>query len=210
MKKIILLQSFDKQTSKYSPLSLRLRKSFLAKTMFQSNSDDLSSPTPYQFSYSAPAIGGGSTHEGESGDAYGRKTGTYTVQNEDGSERVVQYVADEDGFRASIATNEPGTANQIQLMSLFHPVQMKNSNTDSPSICRNPCSPISTSCTTKTVNPCCQKIPNHSSTFNSRRIRPFIVPIRPSVIPFPPPTFIDQPVVFPFGGPGIIPQDQIY
>ncbi|CAL1289663.1 unnamed protein product [Larinioides sclopetarius] len=73
--------------------------------------DDSSAATPYQFSYSAPAIGGGSTHE-ETGDEYGRKTGSYTVQNEDGSQRIVQYVADEDGFRASISTNEPGTANQ--------------------------------------------------------------------------------------------------
>ncbi|KFM64724.1 Cuticle protein 10.9, partial [Stegodyphus mimosarum] len=78
---------------------------------FRNGQDDLAQPTPYQFSYTAPADGGGSTHE-ESGDGYGRVTGSYTVQDEDGRSRIVQYVADEGGFRASISTNEPGTSNQ--------------------------------------------------------------------------------------------------
>lgn len=68
-------------------------------------------PTPYQFSYEAPADGGSSTHQ-ETGDGHGRVTGSYSLQDEDGRSRVVEYVADEDGFRAAISTNEPGTSNQ--------------------------------------------------------------------------------------------------
>jgi len=68
-------------------------------------------PNPYQFSYSSPSEGGQSSHQ-ESGDGSGRVTGSYTVQDEDGRSRLVEYVADENGFRASITTNEPGTSNQ--------------------------------------------------------------------------------------------------
>ncbi|GIY48155.1 hypothetical protein CDAR_590481 [Caerostris darwini] len=175
----------------------------------KSNSDDLSSPTPYQFSYSAPAIGGGSTHE-ESGDAYGRKTGTYTVQNEDGSERVVQYVADEDGFRASISTNEPGTANQNPAdVTISSSADEGIQTLTAPASAVIPVAPSVPVAPPRVSIPVVRRYPTIRQPFNSRRIRPFIVPFRPSVIPFPPPTFIDQPVVFPFGGPQIIPQDQI-
>ena len=68
-------------------------------------------PNPYQFSYSAPSEGGASSHQ-ESGDGSGRVTGSYSVVDEDGRSRVVEYIADEGGFRASITTNEPGTSNQ--------------------------------------------------------------------------------------------------
>lgn len=39
-------------------------------------------------------------------------TGSYTVTNLEGHTRVVDYIADADGFRATIRTNEPGTDNQ--------------------------------------------------------------------------------------------------
>ncbi|GIY52467.1 hypothetical protein CDAR_181321 [Caerostris darwini] len=68
-------------------------------------------PNPYQYSYSSPAIGGSSSHS-ESGDGAGRVTGAYSVVDEDGRSRTVEYVADELGFRANIVTNEPGTSNQ--------------------------------------------------------------------------------------------------
>ncbi|GFT43955.1 cuticle protein 10.9, partial [Nephila pilipes] len=68
-------------------------------------------PNPYQYSYSSPAIGGSSSHQ-ESGDGTGRVTGSYSVVDEDGRSRTVEYVADELGFRANIVTNEPGTSNQ--------------------------------------------------------------------------------------------------
>ncbi|XP_054718111.1 cuticle protein 10.9-like [Uloborus diversus] len=96
MKVLILLASFALTYSQY---------------LAPNNYGDLAQPTPYQFSYSSPSIGGASSHQ-ESGDGSGRVTGSYSVQDEDGRSRVVEYVADEYGFRASINTNEPGTASQ--------------------------------------------------------------------------------------------------
>lgn len=67
-------------------------------------------PKPYQFGYDAAGSDGRSSRS-ESSD--GRKvTGSYTLVGADGINRVVHYVADGDGFRASIITNEPGTENQ--------------------------------------------------------------------------------------------------
>ena len=63
----------------------------------------------YQFSYTEQGLTGGSQRS-ESGDAFGRKTGSYALSDADGRQRIVSYVADETGFRASIQTNEPGTA----------------------------------------------------------------------------------------------------
>ncbi|KAG8201753.1 hypothetical protein JTE90_012812 [Oedothorax gibbosus] len=68
-------------------------------------------PNPYEFSYSSPADGGSSSHS-ESGDGQGRVQGSYTVTDDDGRSRTVEYVADENGYRANIVTNEPGTSNQ--------------------------------------------------------------------------------------------------
>ncbi|GIX79692.1 hypothetical protein CDAR_301641 [Caerostris darwini] len=66
-------------------------------------------PTPYSFGYKAEAATGGGSARSESSDASGKVTGSYTVQNEDGSVRVVEYIADENGFRAKVKTNEAGT-----------------------------------------------------------------------------------------------------
>lgn len=66
------------------------------------------SPKPYDFSYVAPATGGQSTRK-ETGDGSGRVVGSYTLNDDDGRSRVVEYVADAGGFRASVKTNEPGT-----------------------------------------------------------------------------------------------------
>ncbi|KAH9372119.1 hypothetical protein HPB48_010219 [Haemaphysalis longicornis] len=45
----------------------------------------------------------------ESGDALGRKVGAYGFRDVDGRLRLVEYVADELGFRVKVQTNEPGT-----------------------------------------------------------------------------------------------------
>ncbi|XP_074603466.1 uncharacterized protein LOC141857000 [Brevipalpus obovatus] len=63
----------------------------------------------YQFAYNEQGQTGGTTRS-ESGDVYGRKQGSYSLGVIDGRQRVVDYVADEGGFRASVRTNEPGTA----------------------------------------------------------------------------------------------------
>lgn len=66
---------------------------------------------PYQFSYHADATEGShSRHEVR--DDSGRVTGHYTITTDEGQQRVVCYVADENGFRAWVDTNEQGTANE--------------------------------------------------------------------------------------------------
>lgn len=59
---------------------------------------------PYAFDYS---IEGSSRRE--SGDVNGVVRGQYTLQGADGSSRIVDYVADANGFRAQVNTNEAGT-----------------------------------------------------------------------------------------------------
>ncbi|XP_022647425.1 calphotin-like isoform X2 [Varroa destructor] len=63
----------------------------------------------YQFGYDEKHRTGGSFRK-EKGDGYGRKVGSYGLHDADGRVRVVNYVADEHGFRASVETNEPGVA----------------------------------------------------------------------------------------------------
>lgn len=59
---------------------------------------------PYSFNYQ---VEGSSRYE--SGDTKGTVRGQYTLQGADGSSRVVDYVADRNGFRAQVNTNEFGT-----------------------------------------------------------------------------------------------------
>ncbi|KAH9381050.1 hypothetical protein HPB48_017237 [Haemaphysalis longicornis] len=63
----------------------------------------------YNFGYKEGHTSGSSFRQ-ESGDAWGNKVGSYGLTDADGRVRVVKYVADGHGFRAHIATNEPGTA----------------------------------------------------------------------------------------------------
>ncbi|OQR80017.1 cuticle protein 16.8-like [Tropilaelaps mercedesae] len=71
---------------------------------------ELEPPKPFAYKYEGPdPYGGYSSHESQ-GDEQGRVTGQYTVQNPDGTSRVVKYVADpEYGFHAEIDTDEEGT-----------------------------------------------------------------------------------------------------
>lgn len=64
----------------------------------------------YQFAYNEQHATGGSSRS-EAGSP-GVATGSYTLNVADGRARTVNYVADALGFRAAIATNEPGTAAQ--------------------------------------------------------------------------------------------------
>ncbi|XP_035220712.1 cuticle protein 10.9-like [Stegodyphus dumicola] len=65
-------------------------------------------PIPYSFNYVAENEDGGSSSHQESGDGAGRVSGSYSVNDLEGHARVVEYVADEGGFRANIRSNEPG------------------------------------------------------------------------------------------------------
>ncbi|XP_023241999.1 pollen-specific leucine-rich repeat extensin-like protein 1 [Centruroides sculpturatus] len=61
----------------------------------------------------------------ESGDAYGRVVGSYGLSEADGRHRIVDYVADEYGFRAKVRTNEPGTRSEnsaaVEVLKPGHP-----------------------------------------------------------------------------------------
>lgn len=62
----------------------------------------------YSFGYDeAGATGGSFRHE--KSDAYGNRVGSYGLTGADGRVRVVNYVADANGYRANVQTNEPGT-----------------------------------------------------------------------------------------------------
>ena len=62
----------------------------------------------YSFGYDeAGATGGSFRHE--KSDALGNRVGSYGLRGADGRVRVVNYVADANGYRASVQTNEPGT-----------------------------------------------------------------------------------------------------
>jgi len=64
----------------------------------------------YQFGYDIVDEHGAQNGREEKGDAHGNKVGSYTIKDIDGRARRVDYVADAHGFRATIGTNEPGTA----------------------------------------------------------------------------------------------------
>ncbi|CAL1293125.1 unnamed protein product [Larinioides sclopetarius] len=64
----------------------------------------------YAFSYGIKDGLGATNSRAEVGDAAGNKKGSYTLADIDGRARRVDYVADGLGFRATVKTNEPGTA----------------------------------------------------------------------------------------------------
>ncbi|XP_003744133.1 cuticle protein 10.9-like [Galendromus occidentalis] len=82
--------------------------------------EKLEPPKPFAFKYEGPdAYGGYSSHAAQ-GDAYGRVSGQYTVQNPDGTSRLVKYVADpEYGFNTEVDTNEEGTKTSAPASALI-------------------------------------------------------------------------------------------
>ncbi|XP_055937932.1 cuticle protein 10.9-like [Argiope bruennichi] len=88
-------------------------KAFIVLCMFVAAAvaQEINQPIPYSFNYAAPSEDGGSSSHQESGDGSGRVSGSYSLNNLEGHSRTVEYVADEAGFRATVRTNEPGTAN---------------------------------------------------------------------------------------------------
>ncbi|XP_053214707.1 cuticle protein 16.8-like [Panonychus citri] len=67
-------------------------------------------PQPYSFGYDINDGYGNKNHKQEEGDEYGAKRGSYGYTDAHGIYRKVDYVADKHGFRATVSTNEPGTA----------------------------------------------------------------------------------------------------
>lgn len=73
-------------------------------------SDDDESPKPYSFNYETEGEDGARSSREESGDGSGVVRGSYSYTDPDGVFRTVEYIADQDGYRATVRTNEPGTA----------------------------------------------------------------------------------------------------
>ncbi|GBO04963.1 hypothetical protein AVEN_92841-1 [Araneus ventricosus] len=66
-------------------------------------------PQPYNFDYKSADEQGNTHYHREEADASGTVRGSYGYTDVQGLYRVVDYIADASGFRASIRTNEPGT-----------------------------------------------------------------------------------------------------
>ncbi|KAF8767307.1 Cuticle protein 10.9 like protein [Argiope bruennichi] len=66
-------------------------------------------PQPYNFDYQSSDEQGNSHYHRAEADASGTVRGSYGYTDIQGLYRVVDYIADANGFRASIRTNEPGT-----------------------------------------------------------------------------------------------------
>ena len=66
---------------------------------------------PFSFAFQSADEFGTQLSRSENADGSGAVTGSYSLAEADGRQRVVEYVADAAGFRAVVRTNEPGTAN---------------------------------------------------------------------------------------------------
>ncbi|KAH7965876.1 hypothetical protein HPB49_011776 [Dermacentor silvarum] len=77
---------------------------------YQGYADYSSPPQPYSFGYDTADEFGNRQFRSEQGNANNVKTGSYGYTDVNGLYRRVSYVADANGFRATVDTNEPGTA----------------------------------------------------------------------------------------------------
>ncbi|XP_013787897.1 cuticle protein 10.9-like, partial [Limulus polyphemus] len=68
-------------------------------------------PQPFDFSYDTKDEDGNTHARQESGDGSGAVSGSYSYTDANGLFRRVSYTSDASGFKPSIETNEPGTAN---------------------------------------------------------------------------------------------------
>ncbi|XP_075747293.1 cuticle protein 10.9-like [Rhipicephalus microplus] len=77
-------------------------------------------PQPYKFGYEIKDAWGNTQHRHEVGDEYNTKRGSYGFTDAHGIYRRVEYVADSNGFRAIVKTNEPGTKTHHPAHALYH------------------------------------------------------------------------------------------
>ncbi|KAH7966831.1 hypothetical protein HPB49_019853 [Dermacentor silvarum] len=75
---------------------------------------------PLTFGYDTTDEFGTQLFHKEQGDASNAKTGSYGYRDANGLFRTVKYVADANGFRATIDTNEPGTAPGASADAVFN------------------------------------------------------------------------------------------
>ncbi|XP_075535145.1 uncharacterized protein LOC142570682 [Dermacentor variabilis] len=81
-----------------------------AGSPYRGYSDYAAPPQPYNSGYDTVDEFGNRQYRNEQGDANNVKTGSYGYMDVYGLYRRVNYVADANGFRATVDTNEPGTA----------------------------------------------------------------------------------------------------
>lgn len=67
-------------------------------------------PHPYNFAYEEKDANFTITRQEEM-DEHGTVKGSYSYIDRDGVFRTVNYIADENGFRAAVQSNEPGLTN---------------------------------------------------------------------------------------------------
>ncbi|KAL1486441.1 hypothetical protein MTO96_031384 [Rhipicephalus appendiculatus] len=79
-----------------------------------------SPPQPYSFGYDNVDEFGNRQFRSEQGDSNNAKTGSYGYRDVNGIYRRVNYVADAYGFRATVDTNEPGTAPGASADAVFN------------------------------------------------------------------------------------------
>ncbi|XP_077553469.1 uncharacterized protein LOC144168337 [Haemaphysalis longicornis] len=77
-------------------------------------------PEPYNFGYDTVDEFGNRQFRSEQGDSNNAKTGSYGYRDVNGLYRRVNYVADANGFRATVDTNEPGTAPGASADAVFN------------------------------------------------------------------------------------------
>nr|XP_054931644.1 peroxisomal membrane protein PEX13-like isoform X3 [Dermacentor andersoni] len=77
-------------------------------------------PHPYNFGYDNVDEYGNRQFRNEQGDFNNAKTGSYGYRDANGLYRRVNYVADANGFRATVDTNEPGTAPGASADAVFN------------------------------------------------------------------------------------------
>ncbi|XP_054724351.1 uncharacterized protein LOC129234381 [Uloborus diversus] len=89
-------------------------------------------PSPYAFEYNNQDENGTTLFRKESSDGKGTIKGSYGYRDAFGTERFVEYVADENGYRAQIRTNEPGIESrnpagvQLNVTPLRHSYETKS------------------------------------------------------------------------------------
>lgn len=76
-------------------------------------------PRPYEFGYEFADGLGMFQHRRETSDGVGTVEGSYGYVDHNGVSRKVDYVADKDGFRPVIHSNEPGLSGQSSANVLF-------------------------------------------------------------------------------------------
>ncbi|KAH7965906.1 hypothetical protein HPB49_012029 [Dermacentor silvarum] len=91
-----------------------------AGTPYQGYADYSSPPQPYSFGYDTTDEFGNRQFRSEQSDANNAKTGSYGYTDVNGLYRRVSYVADANGFRATVDTNEPGTAPRASADVVFN------------------------------------------------------------------------------------------